>query len=134
MSETAYDIKPLSPQTWPAFDALVSGTTASSAAAGASGSTPTSPERGQGAEANRALKKAYVEQGKAHAALVMDGDEAIAWAEYGTPVELPTLHHRKQYDADQDRRPRLPDHLRLRRQAPPATGRHRAGDHAVRST
>ena len=29
----------------------------------------------------------------------MDGDEAIAWAEYGTPVELPTLHHRKQYDA-----------------------------------
>jgi GNAT superfamily N-acetyltransferase len=60
---------------------------------------PDGPERGQGAEANRALKKAYVEQGKAHAALVMHGDEAIAWAEYGTPAELPTLHHRKQYDA-----------------------------------
>jgi len=37
------------------------------------------PERGQGAEANRELKKRYVEQGKAHAALVVDGDEAIAW-------------------------------------------------------
>src|SRR5881409_576853 len=72
-----------------------SGTTASSGAVGASGSTLTGP----GAETNRALKKAYVEQGKAHAALVMDGDEAIAWAEYGTPVELPTLHHRKEDDA-----------------------------------
>jgi hypothetical protein len=29
----------------------------------------------------------------------MDGDEAIEWAEFGTPVELPTLHHRKEYDA-----------------------------------
>ncbi len=55
---------------------------------------------GQGAEANRALKKAYVEKGEAHAALVMDGDEAVAWAEYGPPpVDLPTLHHFKQYDA-----------------------------------
>ncbi|USQ76288.1 hypothetical protein [Ornithinimicrobium cryptoxanthini] len=24
---------------------------------------------------------------------------AIAWAEYGPPVELPNIHHRKQYDA-----------------------------------
>ena len=35
----------------------------------------------------------------------MDGDEAIAWAEYGTPAELPTLHHRKQYDAEKDADP-----------------------------
>ena len=35
----------------------------------------------------------------------MDGDEAVAWAEYGTPVELPTIHHRKQYDAENDRDP-----------------------------
>jgi ribosomal protein S18 acetylase RimI-like enzyme len=32
----------------------------------------------------------------------MDGDEAIAWAEYGTPTELPSIHHRKQYDAEKD--------------------------------
>jgi GNAT superfamily N-acetyltransferase len=30
------------------------------------------------------------------------GDEAIAWAEYGTPDELPTIHHRKQYLAEAD--------------------------------
>ena len=25
---------------------------------------------------------------------------AVAWAEYGTPEELPDIHHRKQYDAE----------------------------------
>ena len=35
----------------------------------------------------------------------MDGDEAIAWAEYGTPAELPSIHHRKQYDAEKDADP-----------------------------
>jgi hypothetical protein len=34
-----------------------------------------------------ALRKAYVEQGKAHAALVMDGAEAIAWAQYCVMVK-----------------------------------------------
>ena len=32
-------------------------------------------------------------------ALVMDGDEAIAWCEYGSPAELPGIYHRRQYDA-----------------------------------
>ena len=26
----------------------------------------------------------------------------MAWAEYGTPAELPNIHHRKQYDAAAD--------------------------------
>ena len=26
----------------------------------------------------------------------------MAWAEYGTPAELPNIHHRKQYDAEAD--------------------------------
>ena len=40
--------------------------------------------------------------GVAHAALVIDGDEAVAWCEYGTPDELPNIHHRKQYEATLD--------------------------------
>ena len=60
---------------------------------------PDGPERGQGAEASRALKRSYVEKVEAHAALVMDGDKVIAWAEYGTPAELPTIHDRKECDA-----------------------------------
>lgn len=63
---------------------------------------PDGPERGQGAEANRELKKRYVERGRAHAALVIHGDEAVAWCEYGTPEELPSIHHRKQYESERD--------------------------------
>lgn len=98
-TESSYSIAPLSPETWSAFDALVQRHNGIFGGCWCIWFHPDGPERGQGAEANRALKKAYVEQGKAHAALVMDGAEAIAWAEYGTPVELPTLHHLKEYDA-----------------------------------
>lgn len=51
-------------------------------------------------EPNREFKRRMVEAGVAHAALVYDGDRAVAWAEYGTPCELPNIHHRKQYDAE----------------------------------
>ena len=33
---------------------------------------------------NRSLKQRLVEEGRAHAALVFDGVEAVAWAQYGT--------------------------------------------------
>ena len=32
---------------------------------------------------------------------VVDGDEAVAWAQYGSPEELPNIYHRKQYDETQ---------------------------------
>jgi hypothetical protein len=46
-----------------------------------------------------------VEEGHAHAALVFDGDEAVAWCQYGTPEELPNINHRKEYEAALDRPP-----------------------------
>jgi len=63
---------------------------------------PDGPERGQGAEANRALKRRLVEEGRAHAALVFDGDAAVGWCEYGTPEELPSIYHRVQYEQERD--------------------------------
>lgn len=50
----------------------------------------------------RELKQRLVEEGVAHAALVVRDDRAVAWAEYGTVEELPHIHHRKQYDAETD--------------------------------
>ncbi|MEP6843447.1 MAG: GNAT family N-acetyltransferase, partial [Pseudolysinimonas sp.] len=44
------------------------------------------------------FKQRLVAEGVAHAALVFDGDDAIAWCEYGSPLELPGIYHRKQYD------------------------------------
>ncbi|MFJ3956634.1 GNAT family N-acetyltransferase [Arthrobacter sp. NPDC090010] len=60
-------------------------------------------EREPGAEGSRAFKERLVRDGVAHAALVVRDGEAVAWAEYGTPEELPNIHHRKQYDAEKER-------------------------------
>ncbi|SDE27026.1 N-acetyltransferase [Auraticoccus monumenti] len=109
-SETSYRTAPLSAETWPAFDALVQRHNGIFGGCWCTYFHPDSPERaearaahsGDGYEANRALKKRLVEIGRARAALVLAGDEAIAWAEYGTPEELPNLHHGKQYLAEAD--------------------------------
>src|SRR5262252_1578527 len=58
-------------------------------------------------EKGRPWKERLVREGRAHAALVFDGDEAVAWCEYGSPEELPNIYHRKQYDAELDK---LPDY------------------------
>jgi GNAT superfamily N-acetyltransferase len=57
------------------------------------------------ADGNRALKERLVREGRAHAALIFDGDVAVAWCEYGSCAELPNIYHRKQYDAETDRYP-----------------------------
>ncbi len=64
-------------------------------------------EKSHTAEGNRALKKQLVDEGRAHAALVLDGDEAIGWLQYGAPAELPNIKHRKEYEATRDA---LPDY------------------------
>lgn len=55
----------------------------------------------------RAVKERLVLEGRAHAALVFDGDVAVAWCQYGTPEELPGINHRKEYEAGLNK---LPDY------------------------
>ena len=50
----------------------------------------------------RAFKQRLVVESRAHAALVMDGSEAVASCRYGSPAELPNVHHRKHYEAEPD--------------------------------
>jgi hypothetical protein len=59
------------------------------------------------ADDNRALKERLVRTGRAHAALVFDGKEAVAWCQYGPPAELPNIYHRKEYE---ETRGALPDY------------------------
>lgn len=94
-----YRTEPLSTETWPAFEALVQRHNGIFGGCWCLYFHPACDVRGESFEGNRLLKKDHVEQGTAHAALIMAGVEAIAWAEYGTPGELPNIHHRKQYDA-----------------------------------
>ena len=97
-------IKPLSKETWDAFAGLVERHNGIFGGCWCTWfhtlTADKDPNRTY--ESNRDLKRRLVEEGRAHAALVFDGDEAVAWAQYGTPGELPNLHHRKQYEAEAD--------------------------------
>lgn len=102
-----YLVKPLVPDTWEAFAGLAERHNGVFGGCWCTWFHTFHSEKTGSAEGNRALKQRLVEEGRAHAALVFDGDEAVAWCEYGTPEELPNIYHRKEYDAELDR---LPDY------------------------
>jgi len=93
-----YRIEALGPQTWDAFAGLAE---RHNGVWGGCWCTwfhcyPDPPERKE--LGHREFKRQLVETGRAHAALVFDGDEAVAWAEYGPVDELPNIHHRKEWE------------------------------------
>src|SRR6188472_1505898 len=94
-----YEIRPLSPATWDAFAAFAEKHNGVWGGCWCTWFHPPCAERGQSAEGNRAIKERLVREGKAHAALVFEGGEAVAWCEFGSPAELPNIYHRKEYDA-----------------------------------
>jgi len=101
-----FRIEPLSPATWDAFAGLAE---RHNGVWGGCWCTyfhlypdPIEERREIG---NREFKRRLVDAGRAHAALVFDGDVAVAWAEYGTVDELPNIHHRKDWEKGLTRRP-----------------------------
>jgi GNAT superfamily N-acetyltransferase len=116
-----YIIKALTSETFDDFAALVERNGGMFAGCWCTKFHPDRAEQGPSREENRAFKQRLVAEGIAHAALVYDGDRAVAWAQFGSPEELPGIHHRKEYLATAGR---LPDYRvtcilverRLRRQ------------------
>ena len=97
MSE--YAIKPLEAGTWDAFAELAEKHNGVWNGCWCTWFHPACAERGKSPEGNRALKERLVREDKAHAALVLDGDLAVAWCQYGSPEELPAIYHLKEYNA-----------------------------------
>ncbi|MFY9778057.1 MAG: GNAT family N-acetyltransferase [Trebonia sp.] len=100
MSE--YTIKPLSTETWDAFARLCE--KHNGMGFGQCWCTWFHPRRKDlgldaDVEAGRPYKEFLVREGRAHAALVFDGDVAIGWCQYGPPAELPSIFHKKEYEA-----------------------------------
>ncbi len=98
VSVDGYRIEALGPQTWAAFADLAE---RHNGVWGGCWCTwfhcfPDPPERKT--LGHREFKRQLVEADRAHAALVMDGDVAVAWAQYGTVAELRNIHHRKQWE------------------------------------
>jgi GNAT superfamily N-acetyltransferase len=102
-----YTIKPLGPDTWEAFAQLAERHNGVWNGCWCTWFHTAHAEKGFTAEGNCALKKRLASEGRAHAALVFDGDLAVAWCQYGSPQELPNIYHRKEYEAGLDR---LPDY------------------------
>jgi hypothetical protein len=97
-----YRVEALTPQTWPAYARLMERHNGVFGGCWCTYFQTLAGDKTYDADDNRALKQRLVEEGRAHAALVLDGDEAVAWAQYGSPQELPNIYHRKEYDETGD--------------------------------
>ncbi|HEY3733007.1 MAG TPA: GNAT family N-acetyltransferase [Streptosporangiaceae bacterium] len=95
-----YTIRPLDADTWEAFARLAERHNGVWGGCWCTWFHTPYAEKTHTVEGNRALKERLVKEGRAHAALVFDGDEAVAWCQYGSPQELPNINHRKQYEAE----------------------------------
>ena len=107
-AETTLDhltVQPLSSETWPAFADLVGRHNGVFGGCWCTWFHTLSRDKERTYEGNRDLKCRLVEEGRAHAALIFDGDEAVGWAEYGPPEELPNIHHRQEYEVGLVRAP-----------------------------
>lgn len=95
---TEHVVKPLTTETWDAFAALAAkhnGVWGGCWCTYFHADTDEDPKKQLG---GHDFKKRMVELGIAHAALVFEGEDAIGWAEYGSPTELPRIYHRKQVE------------------------------------
>ena len=94
-----YTIKSLGPDTWGAFAGLAERHNGVWGGCWCTWFHTMHAEKTFSADDNRALKERLVDEGRAHAALVFDGDVAVAWCQFGTPEELPNIKHRKDYES-----------------------------------
>jgi hypothetical protein len=93
-----YAVRPLAADNWPAFARLVEANNGVWGGCWCMGFHVKLNERTP-AE-NRAEKEKRVREGRAHAALVMDGDECLGWCQFGSPAELPEIKSRRRYEKD----------------------------------
>ena len=100
-----YVIRPLDAHTWDAFADLAARHNGVWNGCWCTAFHPRPAEKFTSAADTRAYKERLVRDGRAHAALVFDGDVAVAWCEYGSPEELPGIYHLKEYMAGLDREP-----------------------------
>jgi ribosomal protein S18 acetylase RimI-like enzyme len=98
--------KPLSLDTWPEFARLVEKHNGIFGGCWCISFHLTGKEEQRGAASYRAMKRVLVRKGRAHAALVFDGPNAVGWCQFGPAVELPNIRSRKAYEEELGEPPR----------------------------
>ena len=91
-------IRPLAPDTWRAFADLVERHNGVFGGCWCTYFHSLSRDKDRTYESNRDLKCQLVERGRAHAALVFDGDDCAGWCQFGSPEEVPRIKSRAQYE------------------------------------
>jgi GNAT superfamily N-acetyltransferase len=93
-----FSVRPLDESTWPDFARLVE---KHNGVWGGCWCMGFHAEGVGGAKAprqdNRAVKERRVRDGRAHAALVYDGEACVGWCQFGSPDELPRIKHKRVY-------------------------------------
>jgi len=96
---TSYTIKALDETTWDAFAALVERNNGVFGGCWCMGFHPDGVHQKKTTPAlNRERKLQRVEAGKAHAALVFDGESCVGWCQFGAPDEVPRIKNRAAYE------------------------------------
>ncbi len=98
MATNAFDTRPLDSSTWRDFAALVERNNGVWGGCWCMGFHSEGVGKGRTPEGNRAAKECRVREGRAHAALVFDGDDCVGWCQFGSPEELPRMKSQTEYN------------------------------------
>jgi len=94
-----FTTKPLDPATWPAFATLVERHNGVWGGCWCMSFHAEGKPNTRSVEQRRCDKETRVREGRAHAALVYDGETCVGWCQFGATEELPRIKHGKAYNA-----------------------------------
>ena len=94
-----FSVKELNAETWMDFKQLVQKHNGVWGGCWCTAFHPKPAERNRSPEDAQAYKQKLVNEGRAHAALVFDGELCVAWCQFGPPQELPNIYHNKEVES-----------------------------------
>ena len=101
-----FKTKPLDETTWPDFARLAEANNGVWGGCWCTWYHGKDVSEGKSPAQKRKTKECLVREGRAHAALVFEGEDCVGWCQFGSPGELPRIHNQRAYLATD---PRLPD-------------------------
>lgn len=101
-----YTVRPLTTETWDAYAALIERSNGVWGGCWCMGFHAEGVGRHKTVAQNRLEKQTRVSDGRAHAALVFDGEICVGWCQFGPTDELPRIKHQR---ANRDGLAALPD-------------------------
>src|SRR4029077_13756662 len=95
-----YVTKPLEPETWADFAALVEANNGVWGGCWCMGFHPEGLSKDSTVAGNRAAKRAHVDNRTVHQILVYSDGECVGWIQYGPPAEVATIKNPKAYEKE----------------------------------